>query len=150
MAQIHVLRKGHPNRDVVRANLHAFIDRLPAAKSWRIEVKEDRKERTQDQNAAMFGLAYDRIMEATGLQGDAEKKQLHRDFCGDFFGWVNGPLGQQRPRRTTTTNERGEREVIDTRTMAEFYEFIQRKAAEYGIDVPNPDPLWAQREKLSA
>lgn len=149
MAQSYVLRKGHPGRQTVKANLHAFIDRLPDGKSWHIEIKEARNERTLDQNAAMFGVAYETIMEATGLQGDAEKKQLHRDFCGDFFGWVDGPLGQQRPRRTTTTNERGDREVIDTRTMADFYDFIQRRAAEFGIDVPAPDPLWWRQQNCA-
>lgn len=144
MSQSYALHKADLRRDLVRANLHAFIDRLPGTKSWRIEVKELRKERSLDQNAAMFGVAYAAIMAASGLQGDDERRQLHRNFCGDFFGWTSGPLGQRRPVRTTTTNQFGERDVIDTRTMAEFYEFIQRKAAEYGIDVPAPDPLWAE------
>lgn len=142
MTQSYALHKGDDRRDLVRANLHAFIDRLPVAKSWRIEVKELRKERTLDQNNAMFGVAYAAIMHASGLQGDEERKQLHRNFCGDFFGWISGPCGQRRPVRTTTTNERGERDLVDTQKMAEMYEFIQRTAAEYGIDVPAPDPLW--------
>ena len=145
MSQTYALHKGDQRRDLVRANVHAFIDRLPPAKSWRIEVKELRKERSLDQNAAMFGVAYAAIMEATGLEGDEERKQLHHDFCGDFFGWVSGPMGHRRPVRTTTRNERGERELIDTATMARFYEFIQRRAAEYGIDVPDPDPLWNEQ-----
>lgn len=120
----------------------AFIERLPDSKSWKVEISEARPERSRDQNAAVFGLAYDAIMIATGLQGDAEKKQLHRDFCGEFFGWVDAGVGRRKPKRTTTTNERGERDVIDTTTMAQFYDFIQRKAAEFGIDVPDPDPLW--------
>lgn len=141
----YFLHANAPEREQVRANLHEFIDGLDVRKSWRVEIRENRKERTLDQNAATFGVAYATIMEATGLEGDAERKQLHRDFCGDFFGWVDGPLGHRKPVRTTTTNEHGERDVIDTATMARFYDFIQRTAAEYGVVVPDPDPLYGLR-----
>jgi hypothetical protein len=59
-------------------------------------------------------------------------------------------MGHRRPVRTTTTNEAGERDVVDTVTMARMYDFIQRTAAGYGIDVPSPDPMWSQRERLAA
>ena len=147
MTQTYALHKLDPRRDLVRANAHAFIDRLPLTKSWRIEIKELHKERSLEQNDAMFGVAYKIIMEASGLEGDAEKRQLHRDFCGDFFGWTDGPLGHRRPVRTTTKNERGAKELIDTRTMCDLYAFIQRKAAEFGIDVPDPDPLWFEKKR---
>jgi hypothetical protein len=133
-------------RPGVTQRAHDFIDRLPVDKSWVVTISRYVKKRSLDQNAAMFGLAYRVIMEATGLEGETERKQLHRDFCGDWFGWVDGPLGQQRPRRTTTKNERGEDDVIDTATMAEFYNFIQRKAAAFGIDVPDPDPLYYRKD----
>lgn len=148
--QTYQLNANGPERQGVTQRAHDFIDRLPADKSWVITVEPYVKKRSLDQNAATFGLAYKVIMEATGLEGDAERKQLHRDFCGDFFGWVDGPMGQRRPARTTTTNERGERDVIDATTMARMYDFIQRKAAEYGIDVPSPDPMYGQRERLAA
>lgn len=140
--QRYTLNAKGPERAQVLANAHAFLDRLPVNRSWRVEIREARRERSLDQNAATFGVAYAAIMEAVGLEGEDDRKQLHRDFCGDFFGWVDGPLGRQRPRRTTTTNERGERDVIDTETMARFYDFIQRQAAQYGIDVPDPNPFW--------
>ncbi|WP_426269199.1 hypothetical protein ACN9MB_13305 [Dyella kyungheensis] len=147
--QAYTLNKGHHGRATVKANLHAFIDRLPDTKSWKVEIKEARPERTDSQLGALFGVAYDAIMDATGLQGDAEKKQLHRDFCALFFGEVDAGLGRTKPKRTTTTNERGERDVIDTKTMAEFYDFIQRTAAGYGIDVPSPDPLWRDQRRAA-
>lgn len=148
--QTYQLNANGPERADVLLNAVGFMKRLPLDKSWVIEVKPFHKVRTKDQNAATFGLAYRVIMEATGLQGEAERKQLHRNFCGDFFGWVDGPLGQPKPLRTTTTNAKGEREVIDTVTMAALYDFIQRKAAEFGIDVPSPDPRYGQRERMNA
>lgn len=144
MSEKYTLNANGPERDQVRANVHAFIDRLSPTKSWRIEVKEVRKERTPPQNAALWGLAYPRLTEATGYTAE----ELHHEFCGRFFGWnVVTVFGQQRrrPRRTTTTNEQGERDVLGTRDFAEFYNLVQRIAAEAGIDVPDPDPFHGEQ-----
>lgn len=141
MSQKFTLNAGGPERDQVRANAHVFIDRLPANKSWRIEVKEARKERTPPQNAALWGLAYVHLTEETGYTSE----ELHHEFCGRFFGWeVVEIFGERRrrPRRTTTTNERGERDVLGTRDFAEFYSFVQRIAAEACIHIPDPDPFY--------
>ena len=140
MSQKFTLNAGGPEREQVRANAHAFIDRLPAHKSWRVEVTEARKERTPPQNAALWGVAYPALTEVTGYTAE----ELHHEFCGRFFGWeIVTIFGQQRrrPRRTTTTNERGERDVIPTADFARFYDFIQQMGAEAGIDVPSPDPF---------
>lgn len=147
--QVYQLNANGSERPDVLQRAHGFMDRLPLDKSWVIEVKPFVKKRSLDQNAATFGVAYKAIMEATGLEGDAERKQLHRDFCGDFFGWATGPMGHRKPVRTTTTNEYGERDVIDAGTMARMYDFIQRTAAGYGIDVPSPDPLHSQRTRFA-
>lgn len=144
MSEKYTLNANGPERDQVRANVHAFIDRLSPTKSWRIEVKEARKERTPPQNAALWGLAYPRLTEATGYTAE----ELHHEFCGRFFGWnVVTVFGQQRrrPRRTTTTNEQGERDVLGTRDFAELYNLVQRIAAEAGIDVPDPDPFHGEQ-----
>jgi hypothetical protein len=137
----YVLNAGGPEREQVRANAHAFIDRLPASKSWKIEIKEYRKERTTDQNAALFGLAYPIIAKATGNDVD----DLHQAFCGKAFGWVDVEvMGEvrRRPRRTTTTNDEGERSVLSTIEFADFWAMVQRISAECGIDVPDPDPFY--------
>lgn len=144
----YVLEKGSMRRDEIKANLHAFIDRLPDTKSWEVEVSEYHPARSDKQRKSLFGVAYKAIMEQCGLQGDKEKKRLHNDFCGDYFGWCDGGIGTRRPVRTTTTNERGERDKISTLQALDMYAFIQRTAAEYGVDVPNPDPFW--REKAIA
>lgn len=136
------LNKGGPERPVVTERATSFINALPQDKSWVIEIRQYHKPRSLKQNAAIFGLAYDVIMEATGLDGEKERERMHTNFCGDFFGWRDVPMVGRMPVRTTTTNERGERDTIDTVTMAKFYEYIQRTAAEYGIYVPDPDPFY--------
>lgn len=138
----YVLNANGRERPQVLANAHAFLDRLPESKSWQLVVEEFVPERTLQQNKTTFGLAYKRIMDAVGLSGDAEKKRLHHDMCGDYFGWTDGPLGHRRPVRTTTTNERGERDVLDRHEMGKFYEFIVRTASEYNIVIPDPNPFW--------
>ena len=144
MSEKYTLNANGPEREQVKANVHAFIDRLPGHKSFRVEIKEARKERTPPQNAALWGLAYPRLTEATGYTAE----ELHHEFCGRFFGWdVVTVFGQQRrrPRRTTTTNKQGERDVLGTRDFAEFYNLVQRIAAEAGIDVPDPDPFHGEQ-----
>lgn len=141
MSQIYVLNKEHPGRGIVRANLHAFIDRLPSGKSWKVEIKELRKERSDPQNHALFGVAYPALESATGYSKD----DLHDAFCKRFFGTVEVEVFGQvkaKPFRTTTTDHEGRRDVIDTATFSQFYEMVQRVGAEAGIDVPSPDRFW--------
>lgn len=138
--QRYQLNANGPERSQVLENLHAFIDRLPAAKSWRVEIKEARKERSGDQNAALWGVAYPVLSDATGYTPD----ELHDAFCRRFFGTVEREVMGQvmtRPRRTTTTNEAGERDVIGAGDFAKFYDMVQQVGAEAGIDVPSPNPL---------
>lgn len=140
MSQRYTLHADDANRPLVLSNIHAFLDRLPDSKSWRIEIREYKPDRSDKQNRALWGVAYPAIMEATGLQGEREKEQLHRQMCGEFFGWKDHALLGRVPVRTTTVNEHGERDLVDSAVMAEFYGFVQRIGAEFGIDVPSPEP----------
>lgn len=109
------------------------------------ECKRWTKPRSDPQNRALWGVAYPAIRNETG-QDDLE--QMHRDFCGDFFGWVDFEFmghRRRRPRRTTTTDEDGRKQKVSTDEFARFYEFVQRRAAEFGIYVPDPEP-WKARQ----
>lgn len=147
--QRYTLNANGPERSQVLANAMAFLQRLPASKSWRIEIKQARKERTGDQNAALWGVAYPPLCEATGYEPD----DLHDAFCRKFFGtvekWIMGEK-VTRPVRTTTTNEAGERDVMPAAEFANFYDMVQRVGAEIGVDVPSPDPLYGQRDRFAA
>lgn len=147
--QRYELHKGHPLLVSWKRNAIAFIERLPDSHSWVIEIKRLVKERTHPQNRALFGLAYPAIKKVTGDDID----DLHRAFCGKFFGWVDyevmGEL-ERRPYRTTTTNADGEREVMEPADFAEFYNAVQRIAASAGIDVPDPDPLHGIEQRWAA
>ena len=106
-----------------------------------VAVEPHKKERTVKQRSSLFGVAYASLMAQMGLRGQADKDALHRDFCGDYFGWVETKACgsfNRRPLRTTTTDENGNRDVIDTKRQLDFYAFIQQQAAGYGYDVPDP------------
>lgn len=147
--QRYVLNANGLERPQVLANVRRFIDDLSTHRSWRIEIREHRKERTLDQNAALFGVAYPPLVEATGYELD----ELHDAMCRKFFGTVVlDVMGEcvTRPRRTTTTNEHGERDVIDTMAMADFYAMVQRVGSEIGVQVPDPDPMYGLGRRFAA
>jgi len=131
--------------DDVLARLIRHIHGLDHAKAHVVKVERWRRERTDAQNRALWGLAYKVLHEATGN----DPEDMHLYFCGEFFGWVEHEMfGRKRlkPRRTTTRDEHGRRDVISTKTLAEFFAFIQQRAAEtVGVYIPDPDPeYWRQ------
>lgn len=130
-------------RDQIKANLFAFVERLPADKAWQVIIEPLKKDRSSKQNKALFGVAYAELEEQTGN----EKNDLHEYFCMEFFGAnekeIMGSF-KRVPVRTTTTGFDGKRDVIPTEIFAKFYNFVQRRAAEMGFYVSDPDPLWFQ------
>lgn len=106
-----------------------------------VRVRRKKRERSDLQNRALWGCAYKALQAQTGN----DPEDLHMYFCGEWFGWKTiKVLDQSRrvPRRTTTRDEDGHRDVIDRLVMADFYDFIQRRSAMAGYDVPDPDPEW--------
>lgn len=118
-----------------------------------LTVAEAKREQSQSQLGALFGIAYKILMQEIGLRGEREKAELHDTFCGMYWGQKTIRIaGEDRtlPIRTTTTNEEGKRDVITTKQQIDFYEFIQHKAAEMGFDIPDPDPMWRTRAENDA
>jgi len=53
---------------------------------------------------------------------------------------------KRKPIRTTTKDEEGYTDRIDTAKLVEFYDFVQMYTAKQtGIAVPDPDPDWKER-----
>jgi hypothetical protein len=142
VSQKFVLNKDDSNVITILDNLIEFLRGLPLSRSWMIEIKRYVKTRSNEQNAALWGVAYPAIVAATG---EDDVNTWHEYFLGERFGWVEVSLfGKRklRPARTTTTGYKGEDNPLSTIEFAEFYDFIQRRARENGIKVPDPDPLW--------
>lgn len=148
MSQTFVLHKGDSYRPSVLVRLIDFLRKLPESKSWKIEVTAHRKTRTNEQNAALWGVAYPALAEATGQPAN----DWHKYMLGEHFGWVEYSLfGKRklRPARTTTTGYSGEDDVLSTADFAAFYDFIQQRAAENGVCVPDPDPFWHEQREAA-
>lgn len=150
MSQAFFLHSGDANRDSIAANAAQFIHRLPNTKSWEIEIRQHVKKRTDKQRAALFGAAYKALMAFAGLRGSDDKDDLHRFMCGEYFGWTQDKFGNRKPVRTTTKNERGERDEISVADALDFYGFLQQRGAEVGCYVPAPDPFWKEQARAAA
>jgi hypothetical protein len=84
--------------------------------------------RTNQQNKAYFGIAVRKLAEASQVSVSA----MHKALAGEFLGWdevkINGKV--VKVERSTTD--------LTTKEFMEYYEKIQRYAAENGIDIKNP------------
>lgn len=122
----------------------AFLSRLDGSKPWELLVRPWKKERTLRQNNALFGVAYKTLSDFTGYT----EPQLHDVMLKLYFGEVHEEIlgiRETRPRRTTTTNEDGERDVLNREEMSKFYNFIVQTAAEQGCYIEDPNPLLRTR-----
>lgn len=128
----------------VQSLIAAILRYLPGQR-LEVRVRRMRRQRSDLQNRALWGCAYKALTEQTGN----DPEDLHTYFCGERWGWKAVKVMDQVKRvpvRTTTRDEDGNRDVLGTLDMAEFYDFIQRRAAAVGYDVPDPDPLWWERK----
>lgn len=132
------------NRPNVAANACKAIMHADPTKRWRVTIEAVKKDRTGKQNRGLFGVIYPPLMEFMGLQGEVEKEALHHHFCCEFFGVRENQIGVRVPKRTTTRDEHGKRDVVDWQTFTSFVGYVQRQAAEYGVVLPDPDPLWRE------
>jgi hypothetical protein len=134
-----------PERRAQRAQgIVAFLLRLDPNRPWELLVQPFKKERTQRQNNAMFGVAYRTLSDFTGFT----EPELHDLMCKAYFGEVEYELmgvAGTKPRRTTTKNEEGERDVLSREDMSRFYNFIVQKAAEIGCYIEDPNPMLRTR-----
>lgn len=103
-----------------------------------------KKTRSNEQNSLLFGVAYPPIAEAMGYEVDGDNG-IHSFMCGTFFGWVDKPVPKTPrnpegvasfPRRTTTRDENGKRNVIKADEFNKFLAMVERIAASAGVFVP--------------
>jgi hypothetical protein len=100
--------------------------------------------RSNEQNALLFGVLYPPIADAMGYEVDGDNG-IHAFMCGTHFGWIDRPVPKTPrnpegvasfPRRTTTRDENGKRNVIKKDEFAKFLAMVERIAAKAGVFVP--------------
>lgn len=122
----------------------AFLAGLSKGRAWRVTVEEMRLTRSIQQCRYLNGIAYKAISDATGYERDDVSEYL----CGLRWGWKqvrvpktpSNPQGiEDKPIRTTTTDETGKRAVLSKMEFVDYVDWVIRFAASKGIHVPAPN-----------
>ena len=123
------------SRDGALARLIRAIHALPMDTAWRVEIHRHAGKRSDQQNRYLWGVVYPAI--TAHLEG-WESEDVHEYCLGEHFGWetVTG-LGRKRLRPLRRSSKLSKMEFSD------YIEFIQRRMADHGIVVPDPDPEMA-------
>lgn len=134
MTQKFLLPAGKPtDRERIAGNVATFLSALPDTEAWEIAIARAPKRRSRQANAFMWAALYAPLVHSAGFTPD----EWHEYFLGGFFGWrdVVKPGGRKEsvPKRSTTKNERGERDVLDPKTFDAFLLYVQSEAAQYGV-----------------
>lgn len=121
------------------------LEGLDELTAWKVVIEPVSHERSSAQNAYLWGVANKMISDATGY----ESEEVHEYLLGRYFGWrekhvpkkpSNAKGLESIPRRTTTTDENGRRNVLTTTQFSEYVAFVQRFAAQkVGIIIPDPE-----------
>jgi len=122
-------------RDRAIERVAGFLARLPQDRAWRVSVTEQKRRRTSQQNRYLFGVVYPSILTGGGeaLRG-WDASDIHEYMLGECFGWetVEG-FGRKRLKPLKRSAK------LTTLEFSDFVAFIQRKAAEFGVYVPEPE-----------
>ena len=110
--------------------LMAFIDRLPMARKWKVVVDLYKKTRSNEQNRYLWGVAYKALEDATGQP----KEDWHDYFLGEHFGWETTELFGKKKLRPLKRSSK-----LTTSEFCDYVAFIQQRAAENGLYVPDPN-----------
>lgn len=105
-----------------------------------VECKPWHKTRSNEQNAMLWAM-YTPLAEHMGY----DPEDIHEWMCGRMWGWkdVKVPKTPRNPEglasvpiRSTTRDENGKRDVIDTATFSKFVDMVDRVAAQAGVFIP--------------
>jgi len=125
--QTFVLQKGVRNL----SRIVAFLSSLSITREWKLEISENRRTRSTEQNAYLWGCVYPTILQhMPGWDAD----DLHEYFLGEHFGWetLEG-FGRKRLRPVRRSSK------LKTTEFMAYLDFVQRRAAEHGIYIPDPN-----------
>jgi hypothetical protein len=122
-------------RDGMIERIALILRSLPADKAFMVAVHEHRLRRSEQQNRYLWGVCYVELLKA--LPGwDAE--DIHEYMLGECFGWETiAGLGRKRLRPLKRSS------VLNKQEFSDFVAFIQRRAAEHGVYIPEPGELAA-------
>ena len=126
-------------RELMIAGLAKMLTTIFPGKPVRVTVEIAQPDKTPKQNAYLWAVPYKMLSEHTGF----EVEEISEYLCGMHFGWKEKKLPGGRtvevPRRTTTKDENGERDVLKFDDFWKYVRWIQRVGDNQGIRIPDPD-----------
>lgn len=131
------------------AGIAKFLLAMSPGKALKITAVEHRATRSDEQNNYLW-----KAYEIFGNHLGYDKDEMHIVLLERYFGTVekrvprseNFPNGIKKvPRRTTTHDENGKRDVLAWDAFSDYVAFVQRLAAKQGCFIPDPDPDWASK-----
>ncbi len=111
-----------------------FLAQLEPTKRYEVTIEEYKKHRSLGLNAYYWANVNAPLADHCGESPD----RMHEVLCGDFWGWEEKEfrgITFKRPRRTTTTNGQGERDVLSGEAMRAFVQHCEAVAAEMGVRI---------------
>src|SRR5690606_16923053 len=105
-------------------------------KAWLVEIKRYARRRSDQQNRYLWGVVYPAFLRV--LPG-WEAGDVHEYLLGEHFGWerLEG-MGRTRLKPIKRSSK------LTKAEFSEYTEFCQRKGAEHGVYIPDPDPFYEQ------
>lgn len=128
-------RASRGDRERAVGRVARFLAGLGDGDAWKVEITKSRKRRSDQQNRYLWGVCYPTFLSGGGEElRDWAAEDLHEYFLGEVFGWerLQG-LGRTRMRPLKRSSR------LSTVEFGEFVAAIQRKAAELGIYIPDPN-----------
>lgn len=127
---LFMLPKDLPREKAIE-RIAAFLARLSPELAWSITVEQKKPRRSHQQNAYLWGVCYAELAKALpGWEAD----DIHEYMLGECYGWERIE-GMGRVRLKPLKRSSG----LSTTEFMDFIDFVQRKAAEHGIYIPNPN-----------
>ena len=121
------------HRQTVLDRIAKYLAALPADKAFVVTVTPFKKRRSDQQNRYLWGVVYATILKEGGeALGGWDADDLHEYFLGEHFGWetLEG-FGKKRIKPVKRSS------VLSTVEFSDYVDFIQRKAAELGVYIPD-------------
>jgi len=127
--------------DAIEQSLRLMLKGLDTSIAWQLVLEPFKKPRTNQQLGYLFGVVYPTIFEQGGdkLQG-FDKNDLHDWFLMEFGGVETvDVLGRVKHKPLRRSGK------FTAAEFSDFLEFIQRRCADLGIDIPDPEVDYGQR-----
>ena len=130
MNQIFTLPKARSDGQLDR--IVAVIRGLSPASPWQIDIREQKSKRSDAQNRYLWGVCYQTILDAPGMEG-WNKDDVHQYMLGEHFGWETVEMfGKKRLRPLRRSSRLSKLEFMD------YVAFIQQFMAERGVYIADP------------